>query len=59
MELHCRLFADGAIGHRIDPFYVDPLSYFSHDWCTKGRGMYCPVDLIGAYKRPLTANQKE
>ena len=37
-----RAFANGAMGHRIDP-----LDYFSfqpvlQDWCSKGRGMCYP-----------------
>ena len=43
-----RAFAHGAMGRRIDPSWVDPLSYFSfqpvlHDWYNKGRGMYYPI----------------
>ena len=43
-----RAFAHGAMGRRIDPSWVNPLSYFSfqpvlHDWCNKGRGMCYPV----------------
>ena len=30
----------GAMGRRVDPHCVAPLSYFS---CNKGRGMYYPV----------------
>ena len=56
-----RAFAHGAMGRRIDPSWVNPLSYFSfqpvlHDWCNKGRGM-CLWD--GAYKRTLAVNRKE
>ena len=56
-----RAFAHGAVGRRIDPSWVDPLSYFSfqpvlHDWCNKGRGMCYPVR-AGAYKRTLAVNR--
>ena len=35
-----RAFTHGAMGRRINPSWVDPLSYFSfqpvlHDWCNK------------------------
>ena len=57
-----RAFAHGAICCRIDPSWVDPLSYFSvqpvfHDWCNKGCGMCYHVD--GAYKRAFVVNRKE
>ena len=53
-----RAFAHGAMGRRIDPPWVDPLSYFSfqpvlHDWCIKGRGMCYPVYGIVHIKGPL------
>ena len=43
-----RAFAHGVMGCRIDPSWVDPLSYFSfqpmpYDWCNKGRGMFYAV----------------
>ena len=58
-----RAFAHGAMGRRIDPLGVNPLSYFSfqpvlHDWCNKGRGM-CYLVWDGAYKRTLAVNRKE
>ena len=58
-----RLFAHGAMGRRIDPSWMDPLSYFSfqpvlHDWCNIGHGMYYP-DWDDAYKRTLAINRKE
>ena len=46
------------MGRRIDPSWVDPLSYFSfqpmlHNWCNKGRGMYYPVCGMMHIKEPL------
>ena len=53
-----RAFAHGAMGRRIDPSMVDPLSYFSfqpvlHDWCTKGHGMCYPACGMVLIKEPL------
>ena len=53
-----RAFAHGAMGCRIDPSWVDPLSYFSfqpvlHDWCNKGHGMCYPVCRMVHIKEPL------
>ena len=49
LKIHC------VMGRRIDPSWMDPLSYFSfqpvlHDWCNKGCGMVHkkePLLLIG------------
>ena len=53
-----RAFAHGVMGRRIDPSWVDPLSYFSyqpelHDWCNKGRGICFPVCGMVHIKEPL------
>ena len=53
-----RAFAHGAMGRRIDPSGVNPLSYFSfqpvlHDWCNKGRGMCYPVCGMVHIEEPL------
>ena len=53
--LMVRAFTHGAMCHRIDPSWVDPLSYFSfqpmlHDWCNKGRYPVCGMMHI---KEPL------
>ena len=53
-----RAFAHGVMGRRIDPLWMDPLSYFSfqpvlHDWCNKGCGMCYPVCGIVHIKEPL------
>ena len=53
-----RAFAHSAMGRRIDPSWVNPLSYFSfqpvlHDWCKKGRGMCYPVCGMVHIKEPL------
>ena len=51
-------FAHGAMGRRINPPTVDPLSYFSfqpvlHDWCNKGCDMCYPVCGMVHNKEPL------
>ena len=51
-------FTHGAMGRRIDPSWVDPLSYFSfkpvlHDWCNKGCGVFYPVCGMMHIKEPL------
>ena len=53
-----RAFAHGAMGHRIDHSWGEPLSYFLfqpvlHDWCNKGHGMYYPVCGMIHIKEPL------
>ena len=53
-----RAFAHSAMGRRIDPSGVDPLSYFSfqpvlQDWCNKGCGMCYPVCGMVHIKEPL------
>ena len=53
-----RAFAHGAMGRRIDPSGVDPMSYFLfqlmlHEWCNKGRGMCYPVCGMVHIKEPL------
>ena len=53
-----RAFTHGAMGRRIDPSWVDPLSYFSfqpviNDWCNKGSGMCYPVCVMVHIKEPL------
>ena len=53
-----RVFAHGAIGRRIDPSWVNPLSYYLfqpvlHDWCNKGRSMYYSVCGMMHIKEPL------
>ena len=53
-----RAFAHGAMGRRIDPSYVSPLTYFSfqpvlHNWCNKGCGMCYPVCGMVQIKEPL------
>ena len=47
-----------SMGRRIDPSWVDALSYFSfqpvlHDWCNKGCGMCYPVCGMVHTKEPL------
>ena len=56
--------ADGAMGIRIDPSMVDPLSNFPfqpvlHDWCNKGLVMCYPVFWTVYNKITLAANRKE
>ena len=51
-------FAHGAMGRRMNPSWVNPLSYFSfkpvlHDWCNKGRGVCYPVCGMVHIKEPL------
>ena len=58
MYLFGRASAVGAIGRRIDPYPVDPLSYFSfqplhHDWINKYCGLCYPVCGIVHKKEPL------
>ena len=58
-----RAFAHGAMGHRIDPSWEDPLSYFSflpvlHDWFVKGCGMCYPVCGMVHIKEPLLLIRK-
>ena len=58
-----RAFAHGAMGRRIHPSWVGPLSYFSfqpvlHDWCNKGRGMCYPVCGVVHIKEPLLLIEK-
>ena len=58
-----RAFAHGAMGCRIDPCGMDPLSYFSfqpvlQDWCNKGRGMCYPVCGMVHIKEPLLLIRK-
>ena len=53
-----RAFAYVSMSRRIDPFMVDPISYFSfqpvlHDWCNKGRDMGYPVCGMMHIKEPL------
>ena len=53
-----RAFAHGAMGHRIDPSWGGPLSYFwfqlvLHNWCNKGCGMCYPVCGMVHIKEPL------
>ena len=53
-----RAFAHSTMGRRIDPSWVDPLSYFSfqpvlHDWCNKDRGMCYPLCGMMHIKEPL------
>ena len=52
-----RAFAHGAMGHRIDPSWVDPLSYFSCQPVLHDYVLSCLWD--GAYKRTLAVNRKE
>ena len=59
-----RAFAHGAMGRRIDPSWMGPLSYFSfqpvlHDWCNKGRGILYPVCGMVHIKNNLAVNRKE
>ena len=56
--------ADGAMGIRIDPPMVHPLSNVPfqpvlHDWCNKGRVMCYPVWGTVHNKITLDANRKE
>ena len=47
-----RAFADGAMGHWIDPSWGGPMSVL-HDWCNKGCGMCNPVCGMVHIKEPL------
>ena len=38
-----RMFAHGAMGHRINPLSYFSLQPIHHDWCNKGCGMCYPV----------------
>ena len=53
-----RAFAHGAMGHRIDPSWGEPIELFSLqpvllDWCNKGRGMCYSVCGMMHIKEPL------
>ena len=57
-----RAFTHGAMGRRIDPLTVDPLSYFSfqrvfHDWCNKCPGMCHPGCGMVHIIEPLLLNR--
>ena len=58
-----RAFAQGAMGRRIDPSWVEPIEVFLipavlHDWCNKGRGMCYPVCGMMHIKEPLVLIRK-
>ena len=55
-----RVFAHGAMGHRIDPSWSGPIELFlvptsawCNDWCNKGCGMCYPVCGMVHIKEPL------
>ena len=57
MLLHNGVFAHGAVGPQINPSWWTSLTYSMT--CNKGCGMGYSVCADGAYKRTISANQKE
>ena len=51
-----RAFAHGALGHRIDPSWFQPVL---HEWCNKGRGMCYSLCEMMHREKNLAVNQKE